>query len=653
MKHLFLLACLVFSTLLLSSQDIKRGFKSLEKLDHTKAKEQFQKIITDNNKDVGANFGLALVFADDQSAEFDIIQAWKHAARMKDRVSELTQEELDIIGEYFIETEQRRTSRPVKKKIAIALETIEDRLIKYVREENDLTITYAVLDNFPDYRHYDNVIHIRNQLEFRKYEKQNTLAGYKEFIQKFPDAAQVPKAKKYIYKLEFDEIRKKNTIADYNQYLKKYPESEYYQTAIKLRNQAAFDNAKRINTMEAYEQFLNDYPEALQVPEAKLLQRELLYNYAKQIRSIDAYNNFIAKYPEGKYYVDIFNLKADELGKQIISSIQAQPGSIMWCKQLDNNRWYEDAVDIAVTKSNEYVIVGNTKQHETAYSDAWIVKLNRDGKMLWNKMAGQPFQDEVLSVMINSKDEILVLGYTYLSADSSSKRGWLFKLGVNGEKIWNKNLGIIDIVSWDVNTKDQIVIGSYEQIDSVTSKCKMLILNEEGRTMWQRKYLQNGRITALNVLENGDILAGAGKWLILTDNRRYLKWEDTLAVNGQIVSADYSVSPGYVFGINTDFGPMFICYTNDGKKNWSKQFSAESIGDEIENICLTNSRIVSLEGNNYHTYVRVIDASGSAVSQKSIRSLRPVKVIADKEGKLLMLLGKEDFVVLKLANAFL
>jgi hypothetical protein len=268
-------------------------------------------------------------------------------------------------------------------------------------------------------------------------------------------------------------------------------------------------------------------------------------------------------------------------------------------------------------------------------------------------MAGQPFQDEVLGVMVNSKDEILVLGYTYLSADSSSKRGWLFKLGVNGEKIWNKNLGIIDIVSWDINIKDQIVIGSYEQVDSITNRCKMLILNEEGRTMWQRKYLQNGKITSLNVVDNGDILAGAGKWLILTDSRRYLKWEDTLTVNGKVISAEYAPVPGFVFGINTDFGPMFISYTRNGKKNWSKQFSFESVGDGIESISLTGSHIVSLEGNSNQTYIRVMDASGTPVSQKSIRSLHPVKVITDNEGKILILLGKEDFVVLKLTNAFL
>ena len=86
----------------------------------------------------------------------------------------------------FIIPKQDILARPVKKKIEYAVETIEAKLIKYIREENNLDLVYEVIKKFPEFRYYDNVIHIRNQLEFRKYEKQNTLEGYLEFIQKFP-----------------------------------------------------------------------------------------------------------------------------------------------------------------------------------------------------------------------------------------------------------------------------------------------------------------------------------------------------------------------------------------------------------------------------------------------------------------------------------
>ncbi len=128
---------------------------------------------------------------------------------------------MNIIGEYFQNTETRIRNIPVKKKIDYAIETVEAKLIKYVREENNLDLVYEVLEKFPDYKYHDNVMHIRNQLEFRKYEKQNTLEGYLEFIQKFPDAAQIDKAKRYRNKLAYDKAVQTNTVEAYKEYMKR------------------------------------------------------------------------------------------------------------------------------------------------------------------------------------------------------------------------------------------------------------------------------------------------------------------------------------------------------------------------------------------------------------------------------------------------
>ena len=160
-------------------------------------------------------------------------------------MEKLSPDELEIIGEYFTETEVRQRSIPVKKKIEYAMETIEAKLIKYIREENNLEIVYGVLDKFPDFRHRENVIHIRNQLEFRKYEKKNTLEGYLEFMQKFPDAAQVEKAIRYRNRLSFEKARRVNSPEAYQAFMKEYPEATENNQAIKLLYASAFSVQNR------------------------------------------------------------------------------------------------------------------------------------------------------------------------------------------------------------------------------------------------------------------------------------------------------------------------------------------------------------------------------------------------------------------------
>jgi tetratricopeptide (TPR) repeat protein len=391
MKNNILTALILSITIGISAQNVKKPYKMLEKGDYEKAKELFMKNLTENKEHVASNFGMAMILADDKSPYFNIVDSWQYIEIIDGRSNELNQDEIEILGEYFLETEVRKTSRPVKKKIDIAIEAVESRLIKYIREENDLEAVYAVLEKYPDYRHYDNVIHIRNQFEFRKYEKMNTKAGYEEFIAKFPEAAQVPKAERYRNKMAFEEAKAENSVLSYNKYIKDYPGSVHLQQAIKLRNTAAFAEAKSKHSLAAYEGFIALYPDALEIPEARKYQHELMYEKAKRIKSLQAYNEFIRMYPDGAYYIDVFNLKAEDLGHQYFQTLGFSSNDLNWVKALDNNEFIDEAQAFAITPQGEHVIAGTTRANDTSFTDAWIIKLDANGKMLWNKTIGQPF----------------------------------------------------------------------------------------------------------------------------------------------------------------------------------------------------------------------------------------------------------------------
>ncbi|MBN2813850.1 MAG: hypothetical protein JXQ80_07215, partial [Bacteroidales bacterium] len=177
------------SASVLTGQPVKRAYKLLEKADYLKAYELFKEALSENKEDPAARFGMSLLLADDKSPQYNLIEAWECADGLIEKLDQLSPETLEFIGEYFYNTESRHISRPVKKKMEYGIETIEAKLIKHIREENNLELVYTALEKFPDFRHYNNIVHIRNQLEFRKYEKINTLEGYLTFIQKFPDAA--------------------------------------------------------------------------------------------------------------------------------------------------------------------------------------------------------------------------------------------------------------------------------------------------------------------------------------------------------------------------------------------------------------------------------------------------------------------------------
>jgi hypothetical protein len=521
----------------LSAQNSKKGFKQLEKAEYEKSYEDFSGVLEDDNQNPAALLGCALIFADDRSPLFNLIGAWEFASILKPNIEKLSPEEIEFIGEYFRNTETRAISRPVKKKIEYAVETIEAKLIKHVREENNLEIVYSVLEKFPDFRHTANVMHIRNQLEFRNYEKSNTLDGYVEFIGKFPDAAQVDKAKKYRNKLAFEKASQVNTVEAYKEYIRQYPKAIEYNQAIKNLNAVAFMRAKQINSIKAFDDFIAEYPDALEIGDAKKLQMGLLYEYAKKIQTLEAYNEFIRKYPEGQQYIDIFNLKSLDNGMRYIGSHPVASNNIQWARSFENEETGERSASLAVDSLNAYILGGTVFRNDTGSTDVWIIKLGDDGKMIWNKYIGEGYNDELQMLVPGKKQEIIGAGYTWLGTDSSSRESWLFKLGPDGQKLWSKKLGNLHIRTVLQTAAGSVFLGGFQEIDTSGRKYSIMALNENGKKLWSRTYTGNGEIIGLSELPDKRILIAGNNWRAKIDTRGYIVWESLFKETDSILTA--------------------------------------------------------------------------------------------------------------------
>jgi hypothetical protein len=643
---IFLIFCV-----LANGQSIKKGFRSLSKFEYSKAQEAFKEALAGDKNNIAANFGMALVLADDSSSFFDIIDAWEYIERIQGKMASLSQEDIEILSEYFMASDVDKSSRPVKKKIENALEAIEARLIKYIREENNLEAVYEVLNRYPNFRHYDNIVHIRNQFEFRKYEKLNTLESYEEFMSKFPDAAQIDKAKRYRNQLAFERAKNLNTTGAYTTYITKYPESEYVQTAIRMRNAAAFADAGRINTLESYDKFISEYPDALEVLEAKTRQQNILYEKAKRVKSLQAYNEFIQKYPEGQYFVDIFNLKASELGTQFVREQNFVNPGILWARGFDNNGRIESGGKVITSSQGDYYIACDTRDNDTASADAWVIKLDASGKMVWNKTIGQSFEDSISHLLLDSKGNLIVIGYTYLSADSASKMGWMFKLGGDGKKIWNKNLGKIKINACTMDNNDRIYLGGSAAQDTLGEKYCITIFNSEAVKIGERSYTGKGEINDLLITADGNLLVCGSNWIALMDPRRYIQWDTGIpATLTATHCAVTSVGDFYIAGSNMST-IFYAKYSARGDKIWLQNFDKADSSQLIRDISgITADNLVVLEQKNNIGKIKIFAKEGSLIGSKEFcNGIETSDVLSDRNGVLLVFDNK-DLILIKFSQ---
>jgi gliding motility-associated-like protein len=131
-------------------------------------------------------------------------------------------------------------------------------------------------------------------------------------------------------------------------------------------------------------------------------------------------------------------------------------GAIVWQKTIGGNNG-DYAKSIIATSDGNYLIAGDsfstisgekTENKINNSDDAWLLKLNKDGQILWQKVIGGD-DTEILADIRMTSDNGFILGIMSYSGISGHKtevsRGerdyWIVKLDSTGKFEWDKTIG--------------------------------------------------------------------------------------------------------------------------------------------------------------------------------------------------------------------
>lgn len=128
-----------------------------------------------------------------------------------------------------------------------------------------------------------------------------------------------------------------------------------------------------------------------------------------------------------------------------------EQGDIDWEKSLggSNTEW---AIAVKKTDDGGYVVVGFTYSSNGdvtghhGQDDVWVVKLNASGALLWQRALGGSDRDSGRDVIIHPDGGMSVAGWTQstdgdVSQLAGAVAGWLIRLDGNGELLWEKTYG--------------------------------------------------------------------------------------------------------------------------------------------------------------------------------------------------------------------
>lgn len=114
-------------------------------------------------------------------------------------------------------------------------------------------------------------------------------------------------------------------------------------------------------------------------------------------------------------------------------------GNIEWEKTFGGLH-HEIFFSVQHTSDNGYIAAGGTNSKGAGGADAWIVKTNNNGEKEWDKTYGGSFEDIAITIYQTQDGNYLVVGRT-MSKGVGGSDAWIMKLDASGNLLWDKTYG--------------------------------------------------------------------------------------------------------------------------------------------------------------------------------------------------------------------
>ena len=246
-------------------------------------------------------------------------------------------------------------------------------------------------------------------------------------------------------------------------------------------------------------------------------------------------------------------------------------GEPEWVKTYGGDM-FESAFNAGEIAAGGYFFAGYTNSFGKGLYDFWLVKIDEEGTILWEKTYGTAKANVGLYGDQTTDEGFALAGYT-IPAHRNDKDFWLLKTDENGDSLWSKSYG--DSLNQMVNNFQQTSDDGFILVGETwggTTNNDILVLKTDshGIEEWRCTIVEsrNDQAYAIKETEDGYILIGtttsigAGNkdiWVIKLDESGTVAWQKTYG--GDALEYGFDVVPtseGYVFtGSTSSYGTEF------------------------------------------------------------------------------------------------
>jgi len=282
-------------------------------------------------------------------------------------------------------------------------------------------------------------------------------------------------------------------------------------------------------------------------------------------------------------------------------------GAVHWTMQYGSEDEIEVARSIEETSDGGFIVGGYSFSEESSMYKTWLLKLNSDGNVLWEKNYGGSSWEECRSIAVTSDGGYILAGFSRPDDGYGRQDYWVLKLDSEGNIEWEQNYGGSrdDFAHKIKQTSDggYIVAGYSRSSDFDVSKNNgeediwILKLDSSGDIEWEKSYGGTSEDKAYSVIESkfgGFIVGGAsnsndidvsnnyGKrdsWILKLSTVGNLEWEMNLGGSeddvtydlkethdGKIIITGYAISNDgdLINNQNNGWRDLWVCKLDQG-----------------------------------------------------------------------------------------
>ncbi len=186
-------------------------------------------------------------------------------------------------------------------------------------------------------------------------------------------------------------------------------------------------------------------------------------------------------------------------------------GAVMWARTFGNPAAFDAAFSVQTTPDGGFVVAGITNGHAAANGliagDFWVFKINATGNIVWQSSYGGPGADYAISIAKTSDDGFVVAGWTD-SFGAGGNDAWVLRIDNTGGVIWQKAYGGTgdDVAVSVEQTFDGgfIVAGFTNSSGAGGHDAWLFKLTSTGNIIWQKTYGGSGDDNAISVQQTTD-----------------------------------------------------------------------------------------------------------------------------------------------------